>query len=127
MALKVLLVEEETGKFKRGVDLFSTFTELGGKVVVSARSVAVNALLDSADYYVGVDSSAGPITVTLPDITTVEVGQEFCIKDEIGQAGVNAITIDGNGALIDGENDFQLVAPRESIKCISRGSFWSII
>ena len=127
MALKVLLVEEETGKFKRGVDLFTTFTELGGKVVVSARSVAVNALLDSADYYVGVDSSAGPITVTLPDITTVEVGQEFCIKDEIGQAGVNAITIDGNGALIDGQSTFVLSASREGIKCISRGTFWSII
>lgn len=127
MALKVLLVEEETGKYKRGVDLFATFTELGGKVIVSTRSVAVNALLNSADYYVGVDSSAGPLTITLPPIGTVEVGQEFCIKDEIGQAGVNAITIDGNGALIDGQNDFQLAAPREAIKCISRGSFWSII
>lgn len=43
-------------------------------------------------------------TVTLPDATTLEPGQEFLVKDESGTAGVvNTITVQGTGGqLIDG-------------------------
>ncbi|NDC22667.1 MAG: hypothetical protein EBZ49_00830 [Proteobacteria bacterium] len=127
MAFKVLLIDEVTGKLKRGENLPSTYLSLGGKMVLSARSISVNAIIESSDYYIGVNSSNSPITVTLPDLSEVEPGQEFVIKDEGGQAGINKITVDGNGALIDGSSSFQIAAPRDAIKCIARDSFWSII
>lgn len=127
MSLKVLLIDEVTGKLKRGESLPSTYLSLGGKMVLSARSISVNAIIHSSDYYIGVNSTSSPITVTLPSLSEVELGQEFVIKDEGGQAGVNTITIDGNGALIDGSSNFQIKAPRDAIKCIARDSFWAII
>ncbi|MBU2559237.1 MAG: hypothetical protein KJ578_15780 [Bacteroidetes bacterium] len=45
-----------------------------------------------------VDSSGGPVTVNLPAIAGVDAGKRFTIVDYGGNAGANAITVDGAGA-----------------------------
>lgn len=115
------------GSISSQTDLFSTFLAISGALKLAARSVSANANILTTDYYIGCNSTSGPITLTLPLVASVPSGQEFVIKDESGQAGVNNITVDGNGSQIDGQSTFVLSASREGIKCISRGTFWSII
>jgi hypothetical protein len=115
------------GSISSQSDLFSTFLAVGGTLKLTARSISANANILSTDYYIGCNSSSGPITVTLPNIAAVPSGQEFVIKDESGSAGVNYITINGNGSLVDGSSTFVLKAPYEGVRCVSRGSFWAII
>lgn len=115
------------GSISNQSDLYSTFLTIGGTLKLTARSVSANANILTTDYYIGCNSSSGTITLTLPSIATVPSGQEFVVKDEGGQAGVNNITVDGNGSLIDGNSTFALKAPYEGIRCVSRGSFWAII
>jgi hypothetical protein len=116
-----------SGSISSQTDLFSTFLAIGGTLQLTARSISANANILTTDYYIGCNSSSGPITLTLPSIATVPSGQEFVVKDEGGQSGVNNITVDGNGSLVDGNSTFVLKAPFEGIRCISRGSFWAII
>lgn len=115
------------GSISSQSDLFSTFLTIGGTLKLTARSISANANILSTDYYIGCNSSSGLITLTLPDLATIPSGQEFVVKDEAGQAGVNNITVDGNGSLVDGNSTFVLKAPFEGIRCVSRGSFWAII
>lgn len=115
------------GDIENQTDLYGSFVSLGGKLILSARSISTNANILSTDYYIGCDSTSGPIQINLPDISSVQIGQEFVIKDEAGNSGTNPITINGNGALIDGESSFQLSASREAIKCVARSGFWAII
>jgi len=105
-------------------DLYQAFVSLGGKLVLNSRTVTANAIISSSDYYIGCSSSSS-ISVTLPSLASCEVGQVFVIKDELGESGA-VITVSGSdGALIDGSLNFQL-RNRESIECVSRGSYWAI-
>ena len=115
------------GDIENQTDLFETFVALSGKLVLNARSISSNENILSTDYYIGCDSTVSPIQINLPTLSSVQLGQEFVIKDEGGQANTNPITINGNGALIDGNSSFQLSAPREAIKCVARSGFWAII
>jgi hypothetical protein len=46
---------------------------------------------------VGVDVTAGPVTVTLPPANSVPSGKIIMVKNELGNAAVNNITIQRNG------------------------------
>jgi hypothetical protein len=46
---------------------------------------------------IGVDVTAGPVTVTLPAANSVPSGKILIVKNELGNAGTNAITISRNG------------------------------
>lgn len=64
------------------------------------RAVGVSDNIDNTDFLIG--ATAGPITLTLTAGSYV-TGQSFVIKDQTGNAGANAITIDTDGAeTIDG-------------------------
>lgn len=62
----------------------------------------------ATDYFVGVDSSKGEVTVELPTAASVGAGFTIFIKDEGGKANVNSIkvttpsreTLDGVDTLI---------------------------
>lgn len=111
------------GNIQAQTDLYENFVSLGGKLVLSSRTVNANANIVSSDYYIGCNTNS-PITVNLPSLASCEMGQCFAIKDEVGDPGV-VITVSGNGANIDGNPNFQL-SNRESITVMSRGSFWAI-
>lgn len=53
--------------------------------------------ITSSAKILGIDTSGGPITVTLPLASSLTVGQEFIFQDESGMASINNITIATSG------------------------------
>ena len=76
-----------------------------------------------SDYYIGVDSTANPVVLTLPVANTTTSGQTFVIKDESGTANSNNITvhiaIDGN--TIDGNDSVILESRYAAVSIYSNG------
>ena len=67
------------------------------------------------DYYISVDSSGGPVTVFLPDAPTSR--RMFLVKDALGSAAANNITIStpGGVVLFDGATSYVLDTPYEAV------------
>lgn len=79
------------------------------------------------DYYLGCNTSS-PVLLNLPDAALAGSGKMLIIKDETGQAGTNAITIDASGTqLIDGQSTYLLNVNYESVSIVSDGNNWSIV
>lgn len=80
------------------------------------------------DYYIGVNSN-GPVTITLPLLTSSSTCSEYVIKAEMGPPlGNRKITVVPQGvAFIDGSNSYILQNPYESITIQGRGGNWFII
>lgn len=92
-------------------------------------TVVVDTLLDASYQTVLVDSSAAPVTVTLPAAPTA--GMRFEIKDYgatgAGFTTTNAVNIDPNGNNIDGDPSVRtLVSDGDALTLISNGSDWAI-
>ena len=78
------------------------------------------------DYYIGVDST-GPVTITLPpDCTDC---QQIIVKAEMGPPlGNRKITVTtGDGSTIDGDTEYTIEVPYQSIRLLCRGGQWHII
>ena len=69
----------------------------------------------ATDYYIAVDSTAGPVTIYLPSALTLQ--RMFLIKDKFGQAFTNNITITtlGGVTLIDGATTYVLDTEYEAV------------
>jgi hypothetical protein len=79
------------------------------------------------DYYIGIDSTSNAVTLTLPAAATAGTGKTYVIKDESGQAGTNAITIDGDGTeTVDGVTSFDISSPYGAAHLYTDGSNWFI-
>lgn len=111
----------DSGKFLRGDGTWSNASSSD-----PVRSISSNANVLSSDYYLGVDPTLSTITLTLPNPATLSNGQRFCVKDETGKAGIHPITVDGNGAMIDGEPTLTISCAYESRELVARGSFYAI-
>ena len=71
-----------------------------------------------------VDTNGGTVTVTLAS-TTVEDGAEVIIKDEGGNAGTNAITVETEGGeTIDGSASITISSDYDRRRLYSDGSNW---
>lgn len=81
-----------------------------------------NASLDSSNYIVGVQTSNGPITVTLPTAASVGPGKMFLVQDIDGQAGTNNITVTRSDSdTINGQASIFLTSNYEQLKLYSNG------
>ena len=77
------------------------------------------------EYYIGVTTTTGVRTITLPPAATVGTGKIYIIKDESGGAGTNNITIDANGTeIIDGSLTQVINTNYGKFSIISDGSNW---
>lgn len=76
------------------------------------------------DYMILVDTTSGPITITLP--TPTATGETYLVEDA-GLAGVTNITVDGGGNNIDGNSTFVISTNFSGIKVVWTGTFWKII
>jgi hypothetical protein len=74
------------------------------------------------EYFLGVIADGG-CTITLPSGT---VGKVFIIKDSIGDATANPITVQGTGSTIDGEPTYVLDSDWASIGLIYNGIEWNV-
>jgi hypothetical protein len=91
----------------------------------SSVLVSNNYIASGNDYYIGVNSQ-GPVTITLP------VGGNTCeiiVKAEMGPPlGTRKVTINtSDGSTIDGDTDFVLNIPWESVQLFRRANNWFII
>lgn len=78
------------------------------------------------DYYLAVDASGSPITINLPNTTTI--GRVFTVKDYLGQANINNInvTTPGGTVLFDGFTLYTLNAQYQSANFIFDGTNYQI-
>lgn len=87
-------------------------------------SVSANYTVTLADYTITVNASAGPVTITLPNVSNY--GKIFNIKKM--DASTNAVIIDGYGAeTIDGALTQQIIVQYQSLTLQSTGTEWVII
>lgn len=92
----------------------------------SAILVTSDYQVTSDDYYVGVNSD-GPTNIILPP--SPEDCQEIIVKAEMGPPlGNRKVTVTtSDGSDIDGEPQYVMSVPYESVRLISRGGEWHII
>jgi len=76
------------------------------------------------DYVILVDATLGAVTITLPSDPAL-VGLVLIIKKI--DAGANAVTVDGDGLLIDGAATVSLPSQWDSIMVQSFGTAWYVI
>jgi hypothetical protein len=93
----------------------------------SVRSISTNTTLTADDHTVGVDTTAGNVTVTLPPAATVP-GQLFEVKKALGG---NNVILDGDAAEpIDGAATQTITALNGTLSVRSRGTaalgWWTV-
>jgi len=101
-------------------------THLSGGVVHKRTAVTNNYSILLTDYYVGVDTSAGPVSLTIPAASTATVGQTYLLKDEGGNASTNIITINTAGGNIDGNSNTLLNSSYGAVALYTDGSDWFV-
>ncbi len=101
----------------------SDILKLGGGLKLNRRSITSIYTASATDYYIGVDSSGGTISLRLPDASTLSDGQTYVVKDEGGVAHTNNITIVASGSqTIDGQNSVVLESPYAALQLYCNGS-----
>ncbi len=101
----------------------------GGLILKRATTTgSVTYSLSASDYLVAFTAiPVGGASVQLPNASAVTTGQVFIIKDEVGGAGTNNITISpamGSGQLIDGAGSLAIVSNYGFRLIYSDGSNW---
>lgn len=87
--------------------------------LIDAETYAVAA----TEYFLGVIYS-GETTITLPAGT---LGKVFVVKDSVGDAKSNPITITTTGSTIDGSASYELDVDWASISLIYNGIEWNVV
>ena len=80
----------------------------------------------SGDYYLSIDSTAGAVTILLPDASST--GRNFIIKDKAGTSATNNITITtvSGTTLIDGATSLIMQTNYQSINLIFDGASYEV-
>lgn len=94
-----------------------------GSLKLNHRTITNTATASATDYYIGTDSTNGPISIRLPSATALSDGQAYVIKDETGMASNNNVTILASGSqTIDGQNSVVLESPFASLQLYCNGA-----
>lgn len=75
------------------------------------------------EYFLGVVYN-GAVAITLPAGT---LGKVYIVKDSVGNAETNPITIDATGATIDGLGSYTLNIDWSSITLTYNGTEWNVV
>tara|TARA_B100000214_G_scaffold375346_1_gene361282 strand:- start:944 stop:1678 length:735 start_codon:yes stop_codon:yes gene_type:complete len=96
---------------------------IGGGLRLSRRSTMTSITASTNDYYIGLNSTNGPLSVTLPSAGLLGDGQAYVLKDEGGAANTHNITITASGSqTIDGQNSIVLESPYASVQLYCNGN-----
>lgn len=111
-----------------------TITRVNDDIVIADANggnyvkIISNYVVERDDAIVGVDTSQGAFTVTLPNTALAGPGKTVTIKDESGQASLNNITVTGfGGQTIDGQPSVSISFDRDYLKVYTDGTNWFII
>lgn len=104
------------------IDVINNVTSVNTGMVFNRVFTTTNYTVKKSNYLVGVDSTSNPVTITLPDASTLSSGQVFIVKDEGGSVLTNTITISAsNSQQIDGINSTVLDVPYSAIQLYCNG------
>jgi hypothetical protein len=78
---------------------------------------------DATEYFLGVIYN-GAVTITLPAGT---LGKVYVVKDSIGDANTNPITVTTTGSTIDSLANYVMNTPWGSISLIYNGIEWNVV
>lgn len=85
--------------------------------------ISVNTTLDQDDGFVSVTAGVGGVTVTLPAVAAVRVGQWYLIQNADGGAGL--VTIDGDGSeTINGVTTKTITLQYSAVLVVNTGTEW---
>jgi len=100
---------------------------VSGSQSVKTTNAATSYTVTSTDHIIRVTDTSAARTITLP--TAVGIGGRiYEIKDVSGGAGINNITIDGNGAeTIDGAPSVKITIGGGVVRVISNGTNWDLM
>ena len=98
-------------------------SHLSGGICHNRLHTTEDYTLTTSDYYIGVDTTSNPVTLSLPNANTTTSGQTFVVKDEGGAANNNNITvhISIEGNTIDGGDSVILESPYAAVSIYSNG------
>ena len=103
----------------------ATYLQGGGATRGTYRSVETTGNVQSGDYLLLCDSTAGAVTVTLPPAALVP-GRIYVFKRI--NAGANNVVVDGYGSeTIDGATTYTLSSQWAGVTVMSNGTAWFII
>lgn len=101
--------------------------QVNGSQAVKTTNAATSYTVASTDHIIRVTDTSAARTITLP--TAVGIGgRVYEIKDVSGGAGINNITIDGNGSeTIDGAASVKITIGGGVVRVISNGTSWDLM
>jgi hypothetical protein len=88
-------------------------------------TVSTNYTLLLTDDVILVDSTGGPITITLP--AAAPTGQRYYIKDKFGTTDTNPIVVSATPNQIDNASSFMLTVEKQSVMAHCYLSDWFIL
>lgn len=103
-----------------------------GVVTLPTQEIALNYVnvttamspytVTATDYFISCDSTAGAITIRLPNTTTNY--REFVIKDRVGNASISGITVTTVGGVVtlDGATSYIFTDNYESLEILFNGT-----
>lgn len=78
-------------------------------------------MVSNTEYYISVDSTGGPVSIVLP--SDAATNQQFIIKDRVGGANTNNITVTAAGGFtIDQQASYVFKDNFESLECLFHGT-----
>ena len=91
------------------------------------RNVTSDTSTTRDDYYIAVDTSGGPVTITLSSQDATE-GREIVVYDVAGDSGLNAITVNTEGSeTISGSSSQTISTGYDSLTLASDGTNWNVV
>lgn len=103
---------------------------LTGSLYLSTKTVSADYSMVAGDFYVGVNTSGGPVTILLPPGALA--GDTVIIGDIGGNVATNEIIINGNGVFINvpaglSQSQLAIVIPYTVYLLIYNGTTWSVV
>jgi hypothetical protein len=100
-----------------------TLTETANTYVNVVGPTTYDALV--TDFFISVNCTAGPVTIVLP--AAPPANKEFVVKDRLGQAATNNITVQSAGGnTIDTEISYVFSDNFESVDCLFHGTNYEV-
>jgi hypothetical protein len=103
----------------------NNYLTVNGGLVFNRTAVTTHHTAAANEFILGVNTS-NPVSI-LFDASSFSGGQALLIKDEIGSASANNITLTASGGqTIDGASSIAIESPRASVNIYTDGSNWFI-
>lgn len=123
---KVGLAAFNSAQFTVDVNGFVSITNFSPFNYVQINTASSPYTASATDLFISCDSTAGPITIKLPNAPTTF--REFIIKDRTGQSSVNNIFITtvGGAVTIDGQTTYTLADNLSSVQLLFNGTSYEV-